>query len=151
MISRYERLSSALSEISRIIQRISSQVMSEFGLKGSLAKYLLAIRRNPEGITATALCEVCERNKADVSRSLYELWEMGLVDRVGKGNYRAKIILTPKGRQVADRLYLKAQDFISFVGKDISEIERDIFYRSLESIAANLETIRDGVIERPVQ
>ena len=147
MISRYEKLSSALSEISRIIQRLSSQVMSEFGLKGSLAKYLLAMRHSPEGITATALCERCERNKADVSRSLYELWKMGLVERIGKGNYRARLILTPEGQSVADRLYLRAQDFISYVGKDIGDLEREIFYRSLESIAANLEAIRDGEAE----
>ena len=146
MISRYERLSSALSEISRIIQRISSQVMGEFGLKGSYAKYLLVLRRYPDGITATAICDICERNKADVSRALCELWDMGLVERIGNGSYRAKLTLTPNGRELADRLKLRATGFISYVGKDIAEDEREIFYRSLESIASNLEAIEDGAL-----
>ena len=144
MVSRYEKLSSALSEISRIIQKLSSQEMGEFGLKGSFAKYLLVLKRHPDGITATAICDICERNKADVSRALCEMWDLGLVERMGKGSYRAKLVLTPRGREIADKLQTRANDFISYVGKDIDDNEREIFYRSLESITANLEAIEEG-------
>lgn len=144
MISRFEKLSSTISEISRIIQKISSQIMREFGLRGSYAKYLLVLMRYPDGITATAICDICERNKADVSRALCELWEMGLVERISRGTYRAKLTLTQKGREIADELKLRASRVISYVGKDIEDQERDVFYRSLESIATNLEAIESG-------
>ena len=52
----------------------------------------------------------------------------------------------PNGRELADRLKLRATGFISYVGKDIAEDEREIFYRSLESIASNLEAIEDGAL-----
>ncbi len=147
MISRYERLSSAISEISRLINRISAEVMKEYGLRGSWAKYLLVMRRHKTGITAARLCLLCERNKSDVSRSIAELEELGLVMKISSGRYRVKMVLTERGVEIAEQLSARAMDVISFVGKDITDCDRDVFYRSLESIATNLEAIENGLAE----
>lgn len=146
MISRYEKLSSAISEITRLINRISAEVMKDYGLKGSWAKYILVMKRHRTGITATRLGRLCERNKSDVSRSLSELEELGLVIKVTSGRYRVKMALTERGMEIADGLSLRAMEVISYVGKDIKEEEREIFYRLLDSIAKNLEEIEDGKI-----
>ena len=147
MLSRYERLSSAISEISRLINRISAEVMKSYELKGSWAKYLLVMQRHRMGITASRLCLLCERNKSDASRALSELEELGLIMKLSSGRYRAKLILTERGNEIATGIASRAMEVIGFVGKDISEDEREILYRSLESISKNLEAIEDGAIK----
>ena len=47
--------------------------MAKFDLKGTYAVYLSAMYRNPEGITAAKLAELCCRDKADVSRAVAAL------------------------------------------------------------------------------
>lgn len=146
MLSRYERLSSAISEISRLINRISADVMKAYGLKGSWAKYLLVMHRHRMGLTAARLCLLCERNKSDASRALSELEELGLIMKASNSRYRARLILTERGNEIALGIASRAMEVISFVGKDISEEEREIFYHSLDSISKNLEAIEDGAM-----
>ena len=147
MLSRYERLSAAISGISRLINKISAEVMKSYGLKGSWAKYLLVMHRHRMGITASRLCLLCERNKSDASRALAELEELGIIMKISSGRYRAKMILTERGTEIASGIALRAMEVISFVGKDISEEERQIFYHSLDAISKNLEAIEDGALK----
>ena len=142
MISRYERLTSTIAEISRHINRISTAVMKEYGLRGSWAKYLLVLKRHPAGITAARICNLCERNKADVSRSLAELEELGLISKLSGGSYRARLALTERGVEIANKLEVRANELIAFVGNDISDCDRELLYTSLDSIAKNLEAIK---------
>ena len=146
MLSRYEKLSSAISEISRLINRISADVMKSYGLKGSWAKYLLVMHRHRMGLTAARLCLLCERNKSDASRALAELEELGLIMKVSSNRYRARLILTEHGNEIALGIAKRAMEVISYVGKDISEEERNILYRSLDSISKNLEAIEVGAL-----
>ena len=145
MIERYEKLTSAISEISRLINKISADVMSDFGLKGTLAKYILVMKRHRMGITATRLTVLCERNKSDVSRALAEMEELGIIFKVSSGRYRIKMALTERGLEIAEKLSERAMEVISYVGKDISDEARETLYNSLDSIAQNLEAIGDGL------
>ena len=88
MVSRYELFSSAISSIYHDIQRIERTEMARFGLKGPHAQCLVALNRYPEGITAARLCEVCEKDKAAVSRIIAELEEEGMVTRDSQGGSR---------------------------------------------------------------
>ena len=81
MVSRFEHFSSSISCIYRYIQKIERIEMEKYGLKGPYAQCLLAMRRYPEGITAARLCEVCDKDKAAVSRMVAELEEKGLITR----------------------------------------------------------------------
>ena len=75
MVSRFEHFSASISCIYRYIQRIERTEMEKYGLKGPYAQCLLAMRRYPEGITAARLCEVCDKDKAAISRMMVELEE----------------------------------------------------------------------------
>ena len=68
MLNRFEQFTSAISALCRDVQKIERDEMEKQGLRGAFAQYLLAISRYPEGITASALCEVCDKDKAAVSR-----------------------------------------------------------------------------------
>lgn len=140
MIDRFERFVSVISSISRNLHRIMSEEMEKYGLKGPYAVYLVALSRNEDGITAARLSEICEKNKAAVSRALAELEKIHLIERESSG-YRAKIRLTPEGKAAADYVRVRAILAVEQAGGDLSMEQRKIFYESLELIAKKLHTI----------
>ena len=96
MESRYELLSGSISCMYHDIQKIERTEMAKYGLKGPHAQCLLAMMKHAEGITAARLCEVCEKDKAAISRILAELAEAGMVLRESRNGtrYRALLRLT---------------------------------------------------------
>lgn len=148
MASRYELFSSAISSIYHDIQRIERTEMARFGLKGPHAQCLVALNRYPEGITAARLCEVCEKDKAAVSRIIAELEEEGMVTRDSQGGsrYRAGLMLTGKGAAAAQAVVQTADLAVERASKDIEEQEQVLFYSLLTKVAGNLHGIcKDGL------
>ena len=143
MVSRFERFSFAISEISRCWHKIASQEMEKYGLKGPHAQCLLAMRRYPEGITAARLCEVCDKDKAAISRMMGELEEKGMVSRGDeKGNrYRMQLRLTALGEEAADHVEQRAKLAVEEAGSGMTEEQRATLYAVLDLIAGNLQTI----------
>lgn len=143
MVERYEKFSSAVSGISTCIQKIEAEQMTKYGLKGSCAQYLAAMLRNEDGITVSGLSEVCAKDKAAVSRAVAELEEKGFACRKTEGanRYRAAVVLTEKGRQVAQYVEKQASTAVELAGNGFSEEERKIFYDVLDIIASNLTEI----------
>jgi DNA-binding MarR family transcriptional regulator len=106
MIQRFEVFTSAISSIYREIQKIERAEMERYGLKGAYTQYLLAIDYRPEGMTAAKLCEICDKNKAAVSRILSEMEHSGLIQR-STNPYKSLLTLTAKGREAVE--YVKGQ------------------------------------------
>ena len=73
MLRRFEEFCSIISAIQHNIQKIERDEMEKYGLKGPYAQYLVTMSRCPEGITAAQLSEMCDKDKAAVSRALAEL------------------------------------------------------------------------------
>ncbi len=145
MVSRFDKFSYDISEIYYCWHRIAAQCMEEYGLKGAYSVYFTALCNYPDGITAARLSQLCNRNKADVSRSMAQLEEMGLIKRNGnKNGYRALIALTDKGRDVAKQITEKAERAVAIGGMGINDEERAVFYRALDTIAENLRKYVDG-------
>lgn len=143
MIDRFVQFTAAISSIYRFIQKIERDEMEKYGLKGAFAQYLLAMERHPEGITAAALCEVCDKDKAAVSRILVEMETKGLTARAtpGDSQYRARMTLTPAGREAAEYVRHKAALAAEIAGKELSEEDRKNFYLTLENLAGNIRAI----------
>ncbi len=149
MVDRFERFSYAIFEIYRCWHRLASEEMAKYDLKGPYAVYLTALDRCPEGITAAQLCDVCGRDKADVSRAMARMEETGLVQRCGDGNgYRAKLMLTSKGKFAADQVKGRAAVAVELAGRGFSDAERGVFYQVLETITENLQNLtKEGLPE----
>lgn len=150
MLDRFVQFTAAISSIYRFIQKIERDEMEKYGLKGAHAQYLLAMERHPEGITAATLCEVCDKDKAAVSRILSEMESKGLVARADSGDstYRARMVLTQEGLAAAEFVRRKAALAAEIAGKDLSDQERKAFYLTLEHIAGNIRAIsRQGLPE----
>lgn len=150
MLSKYELFSSSISCMYHDIQKIERVEMAKYGLKGPHAQCLLAMSRYPQGLTAAQLCEVCEKDKAAISRTLSELEQMGMVRRTGQNGtrYRASLTLTEQGKAAAATVSEKARLAVEQAGEGLDDGQREVFYRVFALIAENLHTIcKDGIKE----
>ena len=143
MLRRFEQFTAAISAINRFIQKIERDEMEKYGLKGAYAQYLLAMQQHPTGITATELCEVCDRNKAAVSRILSEMEQKGLICRADDqdSQYRARLTLTSAGQEAASYVSHKAALAAELVGSGLSDEARAAFYSALELITKNIGSV----------
>lgn len=148
MIFRFARFSYAISEIYRCWHHIASEEMGKMGLKGQHAVYFTTMYQYPAGITAAQLCDICGKDKADVSRAIALLEEKGLVEKetASKHAYRARLKLTLRGQQLAETINEKAMTAVEYASKGLSEEKRAVFYEALELITCNLQNLsRNGL------
>lgn len=154
MLDRFEQFSYSISNIHRHIIKIEREEMEKYGLRGSYVQYLVAMTRFPEGITSAKLSEICDKDKAAISRVVTEMEGRGLVTReTDKNNlYRAKLILTEEGKKAAEYVCERAEKAVTAAGMGLGDEERKIFYGALAIYEANLRRIsRDGIPERGIQ
>ncbi|MBQ6877277.1 MAG: MarR family transcriptional regulator [Oscillospiraceae bacterium] len=149
MISRFEQFSYVISGINRQIQKIERAEMIKRGFKGAFAQYLATLHRYEEGLTASELCEICDKDKAAVSRIIAEMEEKELVERPKKSvrGYRSKITLTEKGKETADFVAEKAKLAVSAVsGEVMTEQQREELYLILDTLYKNLQKVgKEGI------
>ncbi len=143
MIERYEQLSYFIYSIYRSIQKIAKEEMEKHGLRGAYAHYLVALCRHSEGVTSAHLCEICDKDKAATSRFVAEMEEKELICREGGSfsMYRAKLVLTPKGKAIAEVLLKRVNVAVELAGRGLSDENRAILYSSLGIIETNLKEL----------
>ena len=143
MVDRFERFSFAIFEISRYWHKLAAEEMAKYGLKGPHATYLTTLYRYEEGVTAPQLCELCGKDKSDVSRMISILEEKGLVTKEGVNQslYRGLLKLTEEGKAAAEHVCKRASLAVELAVKDLSEEAREVFYAALDSIISNLREI----------
>lgn len=150
MIDRFERFSFFISEISKHWHKLTADEMGKYGLKGPHSVYLLTMYRYSEGLTASQLCELCGKDKSDVSRMMSIMDQKGLVTKEGihQNLYRGVFKLTEEGKIAAEHVQQRSNLAVDLAGKDLTDEKREIFYEALESIASNLrELSKDGIPE----
>ncbi len=143
MVERYEAFSVAISGIYKYIQKIERHVMSQHGLKGPHAQCLTSLLRFPQGLTSSQLGELCDKEKAAISRAVSELEQKGLILRncVNNNSYKALLLLTKDGRKAAEEITKTANAAVEAAGKGLTDADRAVFYRTLNLIAGNIEKL----------
>lgn len=150
MSERFDRFSLAISEISRNWHKLTSNEMEKFGLKGPHSIYLSTLARYPDGLTGPMICDLCGKDKADVSRMMGIMEEKGLVTKesTNRNLYRAVFKLTPEGWEAANFVVRRGRIAAEIAGRDMDDETREVFYSCLELISANLRDLcRDGIPE----
>lgn len=150
MVNRFALISASVSSMYHDIQKIERVEMAKYGLKGPHAQCLFAMSSCPEGVTSARLCELCEKDKAAISRTVAELELAGLVNRVERNGsrYRALLVLTEKGRETAQSVNEKVRMAVEQAGEGLNDAQREVFYPVLAQIAKNLHTIcKEGLKE----
>ena len=140
-MDRFETFSLALFNMSRYWNRLAAEEMEKYGLKGAHAFYLVTILRHDGDVTASQLCELCGKDKADVSRAVAKMEEYGLLERTGANPYRAKLKLTEQGIAAAQAVRETAAVIVDRVGGDLTPEKRAVFYEVLASVTSNLEKL----------
>ena len=150
MLTRFTRFSLAISQIDNCWHKLAAEEMAKYDLNSPHAIYLTTLYNYQDGITAAKLGELCCKNKADVSRMVAILERKGLVRResFGFSRYRAKLLLTQKGRHAAQHIQQRAAVAVELAGAGMTDAERECFYRCLELITTNLQSLcKDGLPE----
>ena len=145
MEERFEMFTVLMAKIRRNLQRVKTEEMAEYNLKSPHVSCLYYLYTHGS-LTATELCEICYEDKAAISRSILQLEKLGYVEyrENTKKRYRADIILTEKGREIAECVAKKVNYYMDKIGGELSEKERLIFYKSLSTISKNLDAVCCG-------
>lgn len=139
MEERFKQFTTLIANINRSIRRIKTGEMVQYGLKSihvSCIYYLYT-----EGaLTVKALCDICEEDKANVSRAVDYLEEKGFIEKRIESvkRYKTPLRLTEQGNEVGENISNKIRGILVEVSRSISESDRETMYASLSKIEQNL-------------
>ena len=135
---RFEEFSSLISCVYGNIQKLKARYTTQLGLKAVHVFWLYLLRTHPEGMSASELAAAVQSNRSLVSREIDDLFDKGIIFTQSNGDKRRygwKLMLTNKGKQLADVISAVVADIQNTVSRDISEEDLVIFYRTLRILA----------------
>ncbi|MBR4072060.1 MAG: winged helix DNA-binding protein [Clostridia bacterium] len=141
MEERFKTFTLLMNGINRSIHKLKTAEMAEYQLKSSHVSCLYYLYK--EEMTAKDLCDICNEDKANISRAVKYLEENGFLESKAKTQkkYLTPIRLTEKGKEVASRLVTKIDNILDAAGNGVSDENRRIMYESLATIAKNLNEL----------
>ncbi len=145
MEERFEMFTIMIAKASRYIKRIKTEEMSEFELKTTHVSCIYYLYKK-EKLTSKELCDICEEDKASISRSIEYLEKnkyIKCLDQVKK-RYKSPLVLTEKGLEVGKKIEAKIDNILAKSSEGLSAQEREIFYKSFVIICDNLQKIYDN-------
>ena len=148
MLERFETFTVMIARLNRCIRKIKTEEMAEFDLKSPHVSCLYYLYKS-DSLTSKELCDICEEDKANISRSIEYLEKNGYLVCKSKTEkrYKSPLILTEKGRMTGEHIVRKIDTILDSVSEGIPEEHREIMYRSLSVICDNLQKICDAYDE----
>ena len=145
MAERFEMFTVLIAKASRYIKRLKTEEMSEFNLKTPHVSCIYYLYKK-EKLTSKELCDICEEDKASISRSIEYLEKNGYIRCLdqAKKRYKSPLVLTEKGLEVGKKIEEKIDNILAKSSEGLSEKEREIFYKSFGIICDNLQKIYDN-------
>ena len=139
---RFDQFNHLTACATKSIQKLKVMGMLPFGLTGAHTLCLRHIYKFPEGVTRTKLVDLCDIDKAQVSRIINDLCAKGYVIETENDNinYRKRLKLTPLGKDTTEEINRKVLRVNEFVSADIPEDKLEIFYETLNMICENLKS-----------
>lgn len=145
MQERYKNFTLLIAKINRCIRKIKTEEMSEFNLKSAHVSCLYYLY-TMGSLTSKELCDICEEDKAAISRAVDHLENEGYLKSRTKVNkrYKCPIELTEKGHEVGRYLAERVSGIIAVSSAGISDEEREVLYRALSIISEKLQQVYEG-------
>ncbi|MGN0813698.1 MAG: MarR family winged helix-turn-helix transcriptional regulator [Candidatus Coproplasma sp.] len=142
MQERFQNFTVLIMKINRSIHRIKTQEMTKYNLKSPHVSCLYYLSKYGS-LTAKELCDVCEEDKAAVSRSVEYLETEGFIvcSSAAQKRYKAAFTLTEKGKAVAEDIAKTIDKIVDFAGAGIDDTDRATLYSCLEKIDLSLSKI----------
>ena len=141
---RFREFRGLVSRAEKALQRVKTENVKDYGLRGVHVSCLLALHERPEGLTATELASVCGVDRAQISRVTAELRGLDLVCEASPGprrRYRGALELTEEGRAAAAEMAGIVDEKLQRVSGDIPPEELTVFYRVFGAIVERLEKL----------
>lgn len=140
-MDRFEAFTGSILELNRYLQKLKEIETKPYGLRANHVMCLYYLGRNPNGLTATELTDVCREDKAAISRSLSQLMEKGLVSGnfpEHKRSYRTKLYLTEQGWEMVRNIDRRIDAALTNGSEGLTQEQRETFYAAMEIIIRNL-------------
>ena len=139
-MERFKTFTVLIAKINRSIRKIKNEEMAEFGLKSPHVSCLYYIYKE-NSLTAKELSDICDEDKAAISRSILALEKLGYLscESGNKKRYKAPLVLTEDGRRIAETIADKIDSVLDYVSDALKEEERIKFYDNLNSVCDNLQ------------
>ena len=143
-MDRFETFTVLISKISRNIRKLKSQEMAKYNLKTPHVSCLYYLYKNGN-LTAKNLCDICDEDKASISRSIDFLEKNGLLsyEQQEEKKYKSYLYLTEKGKDVAKDLVEKIDSTWVYDSLNISATY-DLLECSEEELGNYVNMLRDG-------
>ncbi|MBO5910172.1 MAG: winged helix-turn-helix transcriptional regulator [Clostridia bacterium] len=142
-MERFHTFTTQIAKISRSIRKIKTEEMKEFDLKSPHVSCLYYLYKESSGLTATKLCDICDEDKAAISRSIEYLENNGYIECNSKTEkrYNSPLLLTEKGKNVGKHIANRIDNVLQLASVGITDENRAVFYQSLKIISENLQKI----------
>lgn len=134
-----------IAKCNRCIKKLKQEEMESFDLKGPHVSCLFYLHKNDGPLTLKELCDVCDEDKAAVSRAVDSLEKNGYVACNSKTEkrYKSPLFLTQKGVETAKGIVEKIDRIVESAGEGVTQENRGIFYETLQIISTNLQRMCD--------
>ena len=145
MQERFKEFTLLVANLNRCIYKLKAEEVAEFNLKSSHVSCLYYLYEE-ENLTATELCEICGEDKANISRAVRYLESNGFLQckATTSKRYKSPLVLTEKGRAIAQRIVEKIDNVLRFSSEGLSEEDRKTMYQSLMVVNNNLTKLCEG-------
>ena len=149
---RFERFTLLIDGIHKSINKLKMINVSDLGIKSVHVFWVYELSLHPDGLTAAEIAAVSMVDRSLISREIAALKKDGYVeceDTGKKRSYNARITLTEKGRELAEKITKEAIYVQSMVDVGITAEELVGFYSTLEKLYSNFASLTSG--EKPAQ
>lgn len=147
---RFEQFSSLISGIYRDIQKLKTKWTEPLGMKAVHIFWVYLLKNHPEGLTASELSRHSQSNRSLVSREIQELIDLGYVcTQTGSQHrrYGQKLLLTPSGEKMAQRISEESLNIQNQVNAGIPEEDLINLYRTLGILMENFHRLTEQALE----
>lgn len=144
---RFEKFTLLIDGIHKSIGKIKFDTAPYLGIKSVHVFWIYELSLHPDGLTAAEIAAVSMVDRSLVSREIAALKKDGYVaseDTGKKRNYNARITLTEKGKDLAEKITEEATRVQSMVDIGITEEELESFYSTLEKLYLNFASVTSG-------
>lgn len=134
----------AISRLNKLVQKVKSEGMQLFGLKGVHTLCLYQLMQNPDGLSFAEVAASCDLDQALVSRVLKELQEKELIRREGMpGKYKATYFLAESAWEQVTEMGRIVENAQEFVDEGIEKEDLETFYKVVEQLTGNFERLAE--------
>jgi DNA-binding MarR family transcriptional regulator len=144
---RFHQFVQMIEGIHKSVSKIRMIYAPCLGVKSVHLFWLYELLSHPDGLTASSLAATGKIDRSLVSREIEELCVGGYVEVIGGGgkrrNYNSRIVLTEKGRGLAQTISALGLEIQSEANLDLDEEELAAFYVTLGKLERNLSAVAE--------